>query len=113
MLPPVGTSPDRYEQRAAHPDGLFLVLADDGVHGYDGPCHEVFATRDLDQVLYFAAGEAVRRLAEHIVARSPGRGPVTGPVTGRADPMDRIDPVWGRRFRSDAPPDRGSPGRCV
>ncbi|MER5468272.1 hypothetical protein ABZX90_16945 [Streptomyces sp. NPDC002935] len=100
MLPPTGTSPDQYVPRAGDPDGLFLVLDEDGtVRGHHSPHQEIFATQDLDQVLYFAAEEAVRRLAEHIVAHSPGNGPVTNLVTGQAELLDRINPAWGSRFR--------------
>ncbi|GGY97990.1 hypothetical protein [Streptomyces poonensis] len=100
MLPPVGTSPDQYAQRAGDRDDLFLVLDDDGtVRGHRGPCREVFATQDLDRVLYFAAEEAVRHLAEYIVARSPGHGPVANLVTGQAEMLDEIDPAWGSAFR--------------
>ncbi len=101
MLPPTGTSPDQYAQRVAEPGGLFLVLDETGtVRGHRNPYHEVFATQDLDQALYFAAEDTVRRLAEHIVARSPGRGPAANLVTGQAGLLDRIDPAWGDRFRS-------------
>ncbi|MFD9636884.1 hypothetical protein [Streptomyces violascens] len=57
MLPPIGTSPDQYEKHVGEPHGrLFLVLDDNGtVHGHIGPYGEVFATQDLDQVLYFAS----------------------------------------------------------
>ncbi|MDX2646990.1 hypothetical protein PV341_26165 [Streptomyces sp. PA03-1a] len=99
MFPPTGTSPDQYAQRAGDPGGLFLVLDEDGtVHGYHGPYVEDFVTRDLDQVLYFAAEEAVARLAEH--ARSSTLGLATNLVTEQAEMLDRIAPAWGRRFRS-------------
>lgn len=102
MLPPIGTSPDQYEQLMGEPHGrLFLVLGEDGaVHGHIGPYRKVFVTQDLDQVLYFAAEDAVRTLAEHIAARSPGRGPVADLVSGQAGLLDRIDPAWGSRFRN-------------
>lgn len=101
MLPPLDTSPEQYPRRAGDHGALFLVLDDDGtVRGFHGPYKESFATRDLDHVLYFAAEDTVRRLAEHIVAHSPGQGPVANLVTGQAEMMDRIDPVWGSRFRS-------------
>ncbi|GGU92540.1 hypothetical protein GCM10010260_29030 [Streptomyces filipinensis] len=111
MLPPTGTSPDQCARRAGAHDGLFLVLDEDGtVRGHHGPYREVFATQDLDQVLYFAAEAAVRELAEHIVARSPGRGPATNLVTGQAGMLDEINPAWGDRFRAGgvdgAPPAR-------
>lgn len=102
MLPPIGTKPDQYEQHVGEPHGrLFLVLDDNGtVHGHIGPYREVFATQDLDQVLYFAAEDAVRKLAEHIAARSPGCGPVANLVSGQAELLERIKPVWGNRFRN-------------
>ncbi|MEU9490306.1 MULTISPECIES: hypothetical protein [Streptomyces] len=102
MLPPTGTSPDQYEQHVGERHGrLFLVLDEDGtVRGHIGPYREVFVTQDLDQVLYFAAEDAVRALAEHIAARAPGRGPVTNLVSGQAELLDRINPAWGRRFRN-------------
>ncbi|MFF0628237.1 hypothetical protein [Streptomyces sp. NPDC004296] len=102
MLPPVGTSPDQYEKHVGGPHGdLFLVLDDDGtVRGHIGPYREVFVTQDLDQVLYFAAEDAVRKLAEHIAARPPGRGPVANLVSGQAELLDRINPAWGSRFRN-------------
>ncbi|WP_434092510.1 hypothetical protein [Streptomyces griseorubiginosus] len=83
------------------PGGLFLVLDEDGtVRGYRNPHQEIFATGDLDQVLYFGAEDAVRHLAEHIVAHTPGHGPVTNLITGQAQMLDRINPAWGSRFRS-------------
>lgn len=102
MFPSIGTSPSQYEQHVGEPHGrLFLVLDDDGtVHGRIGPYREVFVTQDLDQVLYFAAEDAVRRLAEHIAARSPGRGPVANLVAGQAELLDRVDPAWGSRYRN-------------
>ncbi|MET7683599.1 hypothetical protein [Streptomyces sp. NPDC005423] len=101
MLPPIGTSPDQYEQHVGESHGrLFLVLDDDGTaRGHIGPYREVFVTQDLDQVLYFAAEDAVRELAEHIAARSPGRGPVANLVSGQAELLDRVNPAWGSRFR--------------
>ncbi|MFD9003219.1 hypothetical protein ACFV0T_19950 [Streptomyces sp. NPDC059582] len=100
MLPPIGTSPDQYVQRAGDPGGLYLVVGEDGTaRGYRGPHREIFATQDLDQVLYFAAEEAVGDLAEHIVAHSPGQGAVTNLVTGQAEMLDGINPAWGGRFR--------------
>lgn len=102
MLPPTGTSPDQYGQHMGESHGrLFLVLDDDGtVHGRIGPYREVFVTQDLDQVLYFAAEDAVRGLAEHIAARSPGHGPVANLVSGQAKLLDRVNPAWGNRFRN-------------
>ncbi|WP_053849550.1 hypothetical protein [Streptomyces sp. NRRL B-24085] len=101
MFPPTGTSRDQYTQRAGDPGGLFLVLDEDGtVRGYRSPYREIFTAQDLDQVLYFVAEEAVRRLAEYIVAHTPGHGPVTNLVTGQAQMLDRINPAWGSRFRS-------------
>ncbi|KUN58478.1 hypothetical protein [Streptomyces griseorubiginosus] len=101
MFPPTGTSRDQYTQRVGDPGGLFLVLDEDGtVRGYRSPYQEIFATGDLDQVLYFVAEDAVRHLAEHIVAHTPGHGPVTNLITGQAQMLDRINPAWGSRFRS-------------
>ncbi|MEU0188120.1 hypothetical protein ABZ312_44455 [Streptomyces sp. NPDC006207] len=101
MLPPIGTSPDQYARRAGHRGGLLLVLDEDGkVHGYNGPYQEVFATRDVDQVLYHVAEQAVRHLAEHIVAHSPGQGPVANLVAGQAKMLEEINPAWASRFRS-------------
>lgn len=100
MLPPIGTAPVRSEPHAGDTDGFRLVLDEDGtVRGHDGPYREIFATRDLDLVLYFVAERAVRRLAEHIASRSPGRGPVANLVSGQAELLDEIDPSWGNRFR--------------
>ncbi|WP_406347300.1 hypothetical protein [Streptomyces sp. NBC_00648] len=100
MLPPIGTSPRPYAQRAGDGGGLFLVLEEDGtVRGYHG-YRELFATRDLDQVLYMVAEEAVAQLAEHIVAHSPGRGPASNFVTGQAQMLEQINPAWASRFRN-------------
>ncbi|MGW8331071.1 hypothetical protein ACWGLE_24615 [Streptomyces sp. NPDC055897] len=111
MLPPTGTSREQYEQRVGEPGGgLFLVLDDDGtVRGHIGPYREVFATQDLDQLLYFAAEDAVRKIAER-TAMSSGCGPDAELVVRQAELLDRIDPVWGSRFRNggmaDAQPSR-------
>ncbi|WP_306316536.1 MULTISPECIES: hypothetical protein [unclassified Streptomyces] len=100
MLPPIGTSPEEYGRQVPSGEGLFLVLDTAGtVHGHIGPYREVFATRDLDEVLYFAAEDAIRGIAAHIASRSPGTGPVANLVTGQAQLMDRVGPAWGRRFR--------------
>jgi hypothetical protein len=105
MFPRTGTSPDQYAPPAGAGDGLFLVVGEDGtVRGYINPYREVFATQDLDEVMYFAAEDAVRRLAEHIVSRSPGQGPVANLVAGQAQLLDRIDAAWGRRFRDGGTP---------
>lgn len=100
MLPPIATSPSPYAQRAGDRSGLYLALDEDGtVRGFHG-YRELFATRDLDQVLYLVAEEAVAQLAEHIAARSPGRGPATNLVTGQAQMLEQINPAWARKFRS-------------
>lgn len=113
MFPPIGTSSDQYPQCADDPEGLSLVLDGDGtVRGYDGPYHEVFATQDIDEVLYFAAEEAVRQLAGRIAARSPGGGPVPDLVSRQAELLDRIDPAWGRRFRGGGTDGAGPAAPC-
>lgn len=87
-LPPTGSSPEQYDRYVGDPGGLFLVVDGDGtVRGHRSPYQEVFATRDLDLALYFAAEEAVGGLAGEEVA-------------GRAAMLEAIDPEWGRRFRS-------------
>lgn len=99
-LPVILTSPGQHAQYAGDPGGLFLVLGEDGtVRGHRGPYREVFATKDVDQALYFAAEEAVSRLAGNIAARSPGRRRDADPVIEQARMLDRVDPAWGRRFR--------------
>ncbi|WP_269857516.1 hypothetical protein [Streptomyces sp. RPT161] len=100
MLAPIGTSPDQYRQRAGDAGGLFLVLDEDGTaRGYHSPYQEILATQDLDQVLYFAAEEAVRNLAKHIVVHSPGHGPAPDLVSRQAEMLEQINPAWGSRFR--------------
>ncbi|MFG1808128.1 hypothetical protein [Streptomyces sp. NPDC049040] len=104
MLPPIRTSGDQYAQLAWDPRGMVLVLDEDGtVHGRRGPHREVFATQDLDEVLYFAAEEAVRDLAGQVAARSAGHGPATDLVAAQAEMLDRISPAWGSRFRGGGP----------
>ncbi|MET9468712.1 hypothetical protein ABZY44_28760 [Streptomyces sp. NPDC006544] len=103
-LPPVALSDDELEECAeraeeAGDDGLCLLLDEDGtVRGRHGPYREVFATRDLEQALYLIAEAAMRR-------RGGGLGEV-------ADALDRIDPVWGRRFRSGGLDDAGTVEAC-
>ncbi|MFE6855564.1 hypothetical protein ACFVDH_32820 [Streptomyces sp. NPDC057674] len=92
-LPPVAHSEDELEAlddvaEESEDGALCLLLDEDGtVRGHHGAYQEVFATRDLEQVLYLIAEAAVRR--RH------GGSPEETAVT-----LDRIDPAWGRRFRS-------------
>ncbi|MFE2284336.1 hypothetical protein ACFXDJ_09190 [Streptomyces sp. NPDC059443] len=103
-LPPVALSYDELEEWAERAgevgdDDLRLLLDENGtVRGHHGPYREVFATRDLEQALYLIAEAAVRR-------RGGGPGEV-------ADALDRIDPAWGRRFRSGGLDDAGTVGAC-
>ncbi|MFF5922541.1 hypothetical protein ACFY8C_30025 [Streptomyces flavochromogenes] len=91
-LPPVALSDDELETCAerleeAGEDGLCLLLDEGGtVRGHHGPYREVFATRDLEQALYLIAEAAVCRRV--------------GSPEEAADALGRIDPAWGRRFRS-------------
>ncbi|MGW4893066.1 hypothetical protein ACWEQL_12505 [Kitasatospora sp. NPDC004240] len=103
-LPPVARSEEELEEWDGHADeaedgGLCLLLDEDGtVRGHHGPYREVFATRDLEQVLYLIAEATMRR-----------RG---GSLEDVADALDRIDPVWGRRFRSGGLDDTGTVEAC-
>ena len=103
-LPPVTHSEDEVEEwvdRAEETEdgSLCLLLDEDGtVHGRDGSYREVFATRDLDQALYLIAEAAMRR-----------RG---GSLDEVAAALDRIDPAWGRRFRSGGLDDTGTVEAC-
>ncbi|MFI9615761.1 hypothetical protein ACIHCM_29465 [Streptomyces sp. NPDC052023] len=103
-LPPVAFSADELEEYAeraeeAEDDGLHLLLDENGtVRGYYGPYREVFATRDLEQALYLIAEAAVRR-----------RG---GSLEEVAATLERIDPAWGRRFRSGGLDDTGTVEAC-
>lgn len=89
-LPPVALSDADLEscaERAEEDGSLWLRLDADGtVRGHHGPYHEVFATRDLEQVLYLIAEGAMGRRTD-----SPEETAVV---------LDQIDPSWGRRFRS-------------
>lgn len=103
-LPPVTLSDDELEEWAeraeeAEDGGLCLLLDEDGtVHGRHGPYREVFATRDLEQVLYLIAEAAMR-----------GRG---GSLEEVAAALDRMDAAWGRRFRGGGPDDTGTVEAC-
>lgn len=103
-LPPVTHSEDEVEEWADRAEetedgGLCLLLDEDGtVHGRDASYREVFATRDLDQALYLIAEAATRR-----------RG---GSLDEVAAALDRIDPAWGRRFRSGGLDDTGTVEAC-
>ncbi|MFI9781760.1 hypothetical protein ACIHCV_45540 [Streptomyces sp. NPDC051956] len=103
-LPPVALSDDELEgwaERAeeAEDGGLCLLLDEDGtVRGHDGPYREVFATRDLEQALYLITEAAMRR-----------RG---GSLEEVAAALERIDPVWGRQFRSGGLDDAGTVEAC-
>ncbi|MET9701267.1 hypothetical protein ABZY31_30745 [Streptomyces sp. NPDC006529] len=104
VLPPVALSADELEAWADHAeeaedDSLCLLLDEDGtVRGHHGPYREVFATRDLDQVLYL--------IAEAAMGRHGGSPEET------AGALDRIDPAWGRRFRSGGLDDRRTVEVC-
>ncbi|CAG7628567.1 hypothetical protein [Actinacidiphila bryophytorum] len=91
VLPPTGSSPEQYGRHVGDPGGLFLVVDDGTVRGHRSPYQEVFATRDLDLALYFAAQEAVGGLAGDAAPRqgrawrtcarpaaTPGRAAVSG-----------------------------------
>ncbi|MEU1199813.1 hypothetical protein ABZ446_26795 [Streptomyces sp. NPDC005813] len=103
-LPPVALSDDEFEARAeraeeAEDGSLCLLLEEDGtLRGGRGPYREVFATRDLDQALYLIAESALRRHG--------------GSLEEVADALDRIDPAWGRRFRSGGLDDTESVEAC-
>ncbi|MER6098837.1 hypothetical protein ABT154_23885 [Streptomyces sp. NPDC001728] len=103
-LPPVTRSRDELEQWAGRAEGaedgeLWLLLAEDGtVRGHDGPYRESFATRDLDEAVYL--------IAEAVMSR---RG---GSVEAVADALERIDPAWGRRFRSGGLDGSGTVEAC-
>ncbi|MER5551713.1 hypothetical protein ABT001_08525 [Streptomyces sp. NPDC002793] len=103
-LPPVTLSEDELEEWAWRAEetgdgGLFLLLGEDGtVHGRHGPYREVFASRDLEQVLYLVAEAAMRE-------RGDGLGEA-------ADALGRIDPAWGRRFRGGGLDDPGVVEAC-
>ncbi|GAA5017483.1 hypothetical protein [Streptomyces siamensis] len=100
-LPPVALSDDEIRERAERSEdgSLCLLLDDDGtLRGRHGPYREVFATRDLDQALYLIAESAIRRHG--------------GSVEEVADALDRVDPAWGRRFRSGGLDDTGTVETC-
>ncbi|MFE5941927.1 hypothetical protein [Streptomyces sp. NPDC056480] len=103
-LPPVALSEDELEacaERAeeAAEDGLCLLLDEDGtVRGHHGAYREVFVTRDLEQVLYL--------IAEAAMSRHGGSPEETAVALGR------IDPAWGRRFRSGGLDDTAAVEEC-
>ncbi|MEU0575389.1 hypothetical protein [Dermacoccus nishinomiyaensis] len=103
-MPPVVFSDEELEEWAEEAErarvvGLCLLLGGDGtVRGVHVPSREVFVSRDVEQVLYLIAEAAVRQ-----------RG---GGVVEVADLLDRIDPVWGRRFRGGGLDDAGTVEPC-
>ncbi|MEV7419995.1 hypothetical protein [Streptomyces sp. NPDC089919] len=102
-LPPLAHSEDELEECAEQAEdiadgGLCLLLDEDGtVRGHHCPYREVFATRDLDLALYLVAEAALTRL---------------GSPEETALALDRIDPLWGRRFRGGGLDDPGTVEPC-
>ncbi|WP_171167856.1 hypothetical protein [Streptomyces sp. I05A-00742] len=102
-LPPVALSDDELDawaERAEEAEGgsLCLLVDEDGtVRGHD-PYGEVFATRDLEQVLYL--------IAEAAIGRHSGSPEET------AVALERIDPEWGRRFRTGGLDGTGTVEAC-
>ncbi|MFJ2739958.1 hypothetical protein ACIO3O_09830 [Streptomyces sp. NPDC087440] len=110
--PPLTTTdPDYYEEHEQElEERLLLVVRPDGtVCGMDGSYREVFTSRDLDEVLYHAADDALRIQVRRDAAQAPGTGTGTDAVASRAELLDRVDPAWGRRFRAV---DEGAPEGC-
>ncbi|MDV5144122.1 hypothetical protein R1T08_07600 [Streptomyces sp. SBC-4] len=101
VLPPVALSDDELEacDEEVESEGLCLLLDENGtVRGHHGAYREVFVTRDLEQVLYLIAEAAMGRRC--------------GSPEEVADALDRIDPAWGRRFRSGGLDDTGPAEAC-
>ncbi|WP_409235607.1 hypothetical protein [Streptomyces sp. PA5.6] len=109
-LPPLALSEDELEEcveraweaaeaAGAEDVGLCLLLDPDGtVHGQHGEYREVFATRDLEQAIYLIAEAAVRQRVDG--------------VAETADALERIDPAWGRRFRTGGLDNTGTVEAC-
>lgn len=103
-LPPLALSEDELERCAEltespEGDGLCLLLDGTGtVRGHRGRSPEVFATRELEQVLYLIAEAVPRRSA--------------GSTEETAQALEQIDPAWGGRFRSGGLGDTGAVEAC-
>ncbi|MFE0643249.1 hypothetical protein ACFW2Y_16780 [Streptomyces sp. NPDC058877] len=103
-LPPLALSEDELERCAEltespEGDGLCLLLDGTGtVRGHRGRSPEVFATRELEQVLYLIAEAVPRRSA--------------GSTEETAQALEQIDPAWGGRFRSGGLDDTGAVEAC-
>ncbi|MDR3081616.1 MAG: immunity 63 family protein [Streptomyces sp.] len=100
MLPPVdGPGDDLVEGEPAVPEGLFLFLDEEGVvrgmrvEDDDDDEVEVFASGNLDEVLYMVAEEVTGVLA----AEADG---APDEIAEHARLLDRVDPAWGARFRA-------------
>ncbi|MFF0483133.1 hypothetical protein [Streptomyces sp. NPDC004435] len=104
-LPSVFRSEEELEawaERAdeADDDSLALLLDEDGtVHGWYGAYRRDFTTRGLEDVLYAMAEAAI------------GRGGDAGPEE-KAVALERIDPGWGRRFRTGGLDGTGTVEAC-
>lgn len=103
--PPVFRSEDELEawvERAdeADDESLGLLLdADGSVRGYRGAYGRGFTARELEDVLYLIAQAAVGRRGD--------AGPEETAVA-----LERIDPEWGRRFRTGGLDGTGTVEAC-
>ncbi len=111
MFPPVIRLGDHHEPlEDFEPGKLYVGIGDDGlVRGFEDEEEEIFAADDLDLALYFIAEEVTRILARK---SGPGVPPSRNAVVRHAELLDRIDPVWGRRFRTGGTDDTATVEPC-